>query len=97
LFRLKNVLFNKSKSISAKVIIHYQNTLYKFIIVNVSATHHAFAFDANIILFSFARSAVDHRDSVPVEESLAAWHAIQFAFIRTSGVRNPTAKVNHIA
>lgn len=55
-------------------------------------THHTFALDANVILFGFTWSAVDHGDFVSVEKSLATRHAIQFALIGTSGVRNPTAE-----
>lgn len=56
-----------------------------------SLTHHAFASDTDVVLLDLAWRPVDHHLFVPVEETLAARHAIQFALVRPAGVRNPTA------
>lgn len=54
-------------------------------------THHTFASDANVVLLGFAWRPIDHHLPVPVEETLAARHAIQFALVRPTGVWDPTA------
>jgi len=69
---------------------------YEFIRIH-SSTHHAFALHADVVLLGFAGRAVDHGDFVPVEKSLATRHAIQFALVRTAGVRDPTAGETKIA
>lgn len=56
-----------------------------------SLTHHTFPFDADVVFLGLARRSVDHRELVPVEETLAPWHAIQFALVRAACVRDPTA------
>lgn len=82
---LKNTSFKLLLKSLCKIMITLQ-TMIRY------TTHHTSALDANIVLFRFAWSAVDHGDFVPVEKSLASWHAIQFALIGTSGVWNPTMK-----
>lgn len=54
-------------------------------------THHAFAFDTDVVLLHLAWRPVYHHQFVSVEETLASWHAIQFALVRPARVRNPTA------